>query len=877
MKKLEKVLFMTVFLIFLYCFLSASKMLSGKADSIASASLFQITFNHGTLSPEFSQDKVNYSLFVDKSETITIVPFAAYPNSQIEINDIPCQSGYECTIPLTETQPYIKVKVTAENGLQRQYTFNIIFGYAELTGLSDIKLSSGSLSPKFDTTVTSYTVNVPCDTDKLTITPTANPLTKSISVNGQPVESGNPCDIPLSEGTNIVTVSASTDFCGTKNYILIVTREELPSPVLESLKLSTGNLNPSFSKSKTYYTATVSGNINSETITAVPNNANFKIMINNHVVQNGSSYTLNLETGNNFAYITVVSSNGKTASYTVLITKNCPEEASLSDLTLSHGTLTPSFNPSITSYTLKIGEDISEIDITPFDNIETDSIKINDTAIKSEQAFHLPLLVGTNTVTITITSQSGTSKTYTLAISRKAADSPGLSSLTLSSGTLSPVFSDRIRNYSAVVDCNIDKIGIIAVARDNTQLITINNRMITGGSEYILPLSFGVNRITILVTMSNGTSKTYTLEVTRKVKTPAGLAALTINQGKLSPAFSSDVTSYSAKVDNSTSGIIVNAIPDDISAKVKISGTTTGNVSLSVGSNIITITVTSVDGSVKTYTLTIFRGYKTKITVNTKDENGNYAALVPQYLSLLGSSDNFCFKFGNNSLIVSAGTLKQFKTTENLYVTLGKISDDTIKEASDIMDDDIIAADGYDIGIKGGSAVTGSKIDAGITISISSKLKSLLKTGTPVLYYSDKITNSLQYVGGAFDLEHGSVSFTAQKTGSYIIAVRLKSPSISYAVTSDPKYTICGALKTFKVSVTRGKFSTRLHNAQLMVVTTLSSGAQDYCFIPVTHDNLQTCVTVDGRSVHSEIYLISGSFDGKIVPSTYALTQTVTD
>lgn len=84
----------------------------------------------------------------------------------------------------------------------------------------------------------------------------------------------------------------------------------------------------------------------------------------------------------------------------------------------------------------------------------------------------------------------------------------------------------------------------------------------------------------------------------------ASLASLTISPGTLKPAFSANVTEYTAAVSSDVSSITVSAPAKDSGAKVAVSG----NDELQDGENTITCTVTAEDGeTTKTYTIVVTR------------------------------------------------------------------------------------------------------------------------------------------------------------------------------------------------------------------------------------------------------------------------------
>lgn len=90
----------------------------------------------------------------------------------------------------------------------------------------------------------------------------------------------------------------------------------------------------------------------------------------------------------------------------------------------------------------------------------------------------------------------------------------------------------------------------------------------------------------------------------------ATLSNLSASGITLAPKFDSATTSYTANVNNSIISTTISAITSDNSATIKINGTEVSSklISLSVGSNVITVEVTAEDGTTnKTYTITIDR------------------------------------------------------------------------------------------------------------------------------------------------------------------------------------------------------------------------------------------------------------------------------
>ena len=103
-----------------------------------------------------------------------------------------------------------------------------------------------------------------------------------------------------------------------------------------------------------------------------------------------------------------VSSKSTTVSVTNP-SSSASSNANLSSLKVSAGSLSPSFSPSRTSYTVNVGEDVSvcTISATPQDSAATVSVGGSKN-----------LSMGKNVRTVTVTAENGATKTYTITINR---------------------------------------------------------------------------------------------------------------------------------------------------------------------------------------------------------------------------------------------------------------------------------------------------------------------------------------------------------------------------------------------------------------------------------------------------------------------------
>lgn len=107
-----------------------------------------------------------------------------------------------------------------------------------------------------------------------------------------------------------------------------------------------------------------------------------------------------------------------------------------------------------------------------------------------------------------------------------ASNNADLSNLSLSTGTLAPVFASSTTSYTASVANAVSSITVTPTAADINSTITVNGNAVTSGSPSgSINLNVGVNTITTVVTAQDlSTTKTYTVDVTRAA---AGVATIT--------------------------------------------------------------------------------------------------------------------------------------------------------------------------------------------------------------------------------------------------------------------------------------------------------------------------------------------------------------
>ncbi len=596
-----------------------------RAPASANADLSGLALSHGTLNPVFDAATASYTATVANSvSSLTVTPTVSDTTAAITVNGTPVQSGAATNpIALSVGANPITTTVTAEDGVTiKTYVVTVTRDPSSNADLSSLDLSHDTLHPTFDAVTTSYTATVSNAIASVTITPTVADATASVTVNGTPVSSGTAFGpINLIVGANLITTTVTAeDGVTIKTYVVTVTRDPSSNANLSGLVLSSGPLTPGFEAATFSYTATVANAITSVMITPTVADATATITVNGTPIQSGAATNpIALSVGANTITTTVTAEDGVTIkTYVVTVTRDPSSNANLSNLALSLGTLHPAFGAATFSYTATVTNSVTSLTVTPTAADVTANITVNGTPVQSGAASGpIALIVGANTITTTVTAEDGvTVKTYVVTVTRDPSSNANLSSLILSSGTLNPAFGAATTSYTTTVAHGITSLTVTPTVADATATITVNGTPVqSGAASDPLALNVGDNTLTIVVTAQDGTTlKTYTITVTRAVSDNADLSGLTLSHSTLNPAFDSATTGYTATVANSVTSLTVTPVLSDTRATITVNGTpiTSGSASqpinLAVGTNLITTTVTALDGTTtKTYSVTVTR------------------------------------------------------------------------------------------------------------------------------------------------------------------------------------------------------------------------------------------------------------------------------
>jgi gliding motility-associated-like protein len=444
------------------------------------------------------------------------------------------------------------------------------------------------------------------------------------------------------------------------------------------------------------------------------------------------SYDNTLAVGSYPLTVNAVNSAGSTTT-TFSITITPSSNNNLNNLSISSGTLTPVFNSGTTSYSVGVPITVSSVTFTPtVSDAPYASVKVNGATVASGSASApITLVTGSNTINIVVTAQDASTKTYAVNVVKSAlSNNAQLSSLTLSSGSLTPVFNSATIAYTASVSNTTTSVTITPVLSDATATQTVNGVAIaSGNASGPIALTVGANIINTVVKAQDGvTIITYSVTVTRAASSNANLSNLVLNGASLSPSFASSTTNYTSTVANSVTSVTLTPTVADANATVTVNGTAVGSgstsaaLTLAVGVNNIPVAVTAQDGTINTYTLVITR-----------------TALVPQTITLAASNT---VTYGSADQAVGASSTN---TTIALTYASSNTTVATISSAGVIH---IVGAGSTSITVsQSGSAIYQAATPAIQTLTVSPAALTITATNQSKVYGSANPALTIGYSG----------------------------------------------------------------------------------------------------------------------------------
>ena len=332
-------------------------------------------------------------------------------------------------------------------------------------------------------------------------------------------------------------------------------------------------------------------------------------------------------------YIKIENKNGKSREYQISINKEFKNKISL--ISLKHNNIELlKFNKDTYEYSIVIpsGSDPVEFEFnsTMYEpsngSMDISYLNIKNEEYKNNISKRISIVNGDNIIRLksNYKNSSVSPLIYTINVYRNYDSNTDLSDLLVADNKLNEDFNKSVSNYTLNVLYNTKKITINPTLLNSKGSYKIEKNSVELLNNVGL-LEIGDNKFIITVTSENNLeTKKYEIIITRKPATNI-LSKLIINGYNLNPIFKGTTNDYSLTVANSRSTISYSILTVENDASVKVNNqvyTGENNFNLNVGSNILNIVVTGVNGSDNIYTVTINREIKSTSSPSTGGTSG---------------------------------------------------------------------------------------------------------------------------------------------------------------------------------------------------------------------------------------------------------------
>jgi len=504
--------------------------------------LASLTVSPGTLQPAFSGGTTRYSVdLTSDTTTVTVTAQAAVSGDTVTIDGEPRTSH---TVALGDPGSTTPVSIVVSESGTNSRTYTVLFKRAAQAGnnsLQNLTVSPGTPPIAFNENTLTYTVDVASTVGSVAVTPTLQDSAATMTVNGQAATSAQPQTITLNPAgqSTLITIEVTAQNGTKKSYTVLVNRGGLSGiNTLQGLTVSsgTGTTNLiSFSPTTPSYSVNVASTVTSVTVrpTLPPNsNASMSLIVNSGQPSNINSgeartITLGQPDSNTLINIIVTAQNGNRNTYVIAVDRAPSNDNNLSALSVRVGTtaqtLSPPFARNTTSYTVDVASNVTSVAVSATKSDLNAAMAIGGVTVPAgTRTGQAPITLGgqgsETPVSITVTPQSGTPKTYNLTV-RRLSSNTNLSALSVTAGTeVLPLSAPFDGSNTVNVATDITSVTVTATLQDTNATMTINGQGISSGVASA-PITLGEQgsstNIPIVVIAPNGNRQNYTVTVNR--------------------------------------------------------------------------------------------------------------------------------------------------------------------------------------------------------------------------------------------------------------------------------------------------------------------------------------------------------------------------
>jgi hypothetical protein len=394
----------------------------------------------------------------------------------------------------------------------------------------------------------------------------------------------------IGEETEIRLVVTAGDLITRKEYILRVSRKKESEARLKIITTDTGELMPNFESDKTSYRVEVGSEVESIRIGAEALSAKAKV---------SGTGLKQLEYGENVFIISGVAENLNTKDYVLTVERKTSdiELNELESLRVVEGEIAPEFMPKTTNYVVYIPNEYEKATII---------YKASSQSARVTVEGNKNLQIGHNEVKVKVNVTGMEEKVYVIDVVRQQAGNTYLKELSVGTKELKPTFVKETQEYEVEVETETE-LNIRAIAEDENSKTYIKKNKVyepfTENTTIQVSTELEEEYHYIKVIGVSKVERVYKLKVVKQgVLKENKLLSLTSDKGTFDKTFDSEIKEYELTVEEGTTNLTLSGT---VSEGASVSGL--GLKEVKVGSKIELINVTSADGRINTYQITITR------------------------------------------------------------------------------------------------------------------------------------------------------------------------------------------------------------------------------------------------------------------------------
>lgn len=322
------------------------------------------------------------------------------------------------------------------------------------------------------------------------------------------------------------------------------------SAEIQKVSIDEFQLDQAFSPEVKAYTASVGNEIKTMSLLVEKKETAATIKVNGEDIVSGAKTSLPLSTGKN-EFVFTVTNGTEVSTYTITVDRAKNDNNHLSNLSLSTGEI--SFDPEKTDYQMEVKNEISKLTFKANAEVNSSTVTINGSTVKSGEDHEVKLPVGSTTFTIIVTAENGSKKIYSVTVVREAKQTSSSSN-----GKVEEKVQTEKDMPASETSLNSGDSEITPTTESNIRgtksAATVDVMAVSSGTNSKSNESFGASSTT-------NTSET---------KTTANLGSLSVSNGTWNKTFSSDSYTYHITLANDIKNLTISAESEHTDAEIYI-------------------------------------------------------------------------------------------------------------------------------------------------------------------------------------------------------------------------------------------------------------------------------------------------------------------